>query len=313
MPFKILKKKQLHEVLFELVLDTPLIAKKSHAGNFIIIRVNETGERIPLTIADYDHENGTITIVFQVVGKSTKLLSHLNVGDEILDVVGPLGNRIHLERYEHPVVIIGGGVGIAPCYPQAKELKEVGNRIITIIGARNNGLLFWREKMSSVSDELIICTDDGSEGFKGVVTEPLKDVLRREKVSIVIAIGPLIMMKYVALTTSGIDDLPRIKTYVSLNTIMIDGTGMCGGCRFSTIDSDIYFACVDGPDVDGHIVDFDNLLKRANRFSDQEKISLEQFEHGCKALNKLRKEGDQFKGEKTTKAKNERTRSCGEN
>ena len=273
-----------------MVLHTPLIAQKAYAGNFILLRINETGERFPLTIADYNREKGIITIVFQVVGKSTKLLSHQNVGDKILDVVGPLGNRIHIQKYEFPVIIIGGGVGIAECYPQAKELKEAGNKIITIIGARNTSLLFWREKMRSVSDELIICTDDGTEGRKGVVTEPLKDILKREKISIVIAIGPLIMMKFVALTTNGSGDLPKVKTYVSLNTIMIDGTGMCGGCRFSTIDGDIQFACVDGPDVDGHIVNFDNLLKRANRFLAQEKESLECYDEECRALEKYERE-----------------------
>jgi len=289
MPYKILEKKELGNsgLLFEMVLYTPLIAQKSHAGNFVLLRVNETGERFPLTIADYDREKGTITIVFQVVGKSTKLLSHQNEGDEILDVVGPLGNKIHIQKYDHPVVIIGGGVGIAPCYPQAKELKEAGNKIITIIGARNTDLLFWREKIRSVSDELIICTDDGTEGIKGVVTVPLKEIIVKQKISIVIAIGPLIMMKYVSLTTDGSGDLPKVKTYVSLNTIMIDGTGMCGGCRFSTIDGDIYFACVDGPDVDGHMVDFDNLLKRSSRFIDQEKESLERYDHECKALEKF--------------------------
>ncbi len=288
MPYQILEKKELgkNAILFEMLLDTPLIAKKSYAGNFIIIRINEAGERIPLTIADYDREKGTITIVFQVVGKSTKLLSNLEVGDSILDIVGPLGNRIHIQKYEYPVVIIGGGVGIAPCYPQAKELKAAGNKIISILGARNSGLLFWRDKMRSVSDELIICADDGSEGIKGVVTDPLKELLERKKLSIVIAIGPLIMMKYVCLTTNGSNDLPKVKTYVSLNTIMIDGTGMCGGCRFSTIDGEINFACVDGPDVDGHIVDFDNLLKRAKRFIDQEKESLEYYDCQCEALKK---------------------------
>lgn len=292
MPYKILEKRELGNsgILFEMSLYTPLIAQKAHAGNFILLRVNETGERFPLTIADYDRDKGTITIVFQVVGKSTKLLSHQNIGDEILDVVGPLGNKIHIQKYEYPVVIIGGGVGIAPCYPQAKELKEAGNKVITIIGARNTGLLFWRERMQAVSDELIICTDDGTEGIKGVVTEPLKELIVREKISIVIAIGPLIMMKYVARTTDGSGDLPKVKTYVSLNTIMIDGTGMCGGCRFSTIDGDIYFACVDGPDVDGHMVDFDNLLKRSMRFIDQEKKSLNQYNHECKALDKLQNE-----------------------
>ena len=273
-----------------MILYTPLIAQKAHAGNFILLRINETGERFPLTIADYNRDKGTITIVFQVFGKSTKLLSHQNIGDEILDVVGPLGNRIHIQNYDYPVVIIGGGVGIAPCYPQAKELKEAGNKVITIIGARNTGLLFWREKMRSVSDELIICTDDGTEGIKALVTEPLEELIVKEKISIVIAIGPLIMMKYIAQTTDGSGDLPKVKTYVSLNPIMIDGTGMCGGCRFSTIDGDIYFACVDGPDVDGHMVDFDNLLKRSMRFTDQEKKSLDKYDHECRALNKLQNE-----------------------
>ncbi len=292
MPYKILEKRELGKsgVLFEMVLDTPLIAQKAYAGNFILLRINETGERFPLTIADYDRDKGTITIVYQVVGKSTKLLSHQNVGDEILDVVGPLGNKIHIQKYEYPVIIIGGGVGIAPCYPQAKELKEAGNTVITIIGARNTDLLFWREKMRSVSDELIICTDDGTEGIKGVVTAPLKELIIKQKISIVIAIGPLIMMKYVALTTDGSGDLPKVKTYASLNTIMIDGTGMCGGCRFSTIDGDIYYACVDGPDVDAHMVDFDNLLTRSIRFIEQEKQSLKQYDHECKAMNKFQEE-----------------------
>jgi ferredoxin--NADP+ reductase len=292
MPYEILEKIELGTsgLLFEMTIKAPLIAQKAYAGNFILLRVNNTGERFPLTIADYNRENGTIIIVIQVVGKSTKLLSHQNVGDKILDVVGPLGNKIHIQKYDFPVVIIGGGVGIAPCYLQAKELKEAGNEIITIMGARNTNLLFWREKMRSVSDRLIICTDDGTEGRKGVVTDALKDILKKEKISIVIAIGPLIMMKFVALTTDGSGDLPKVETYVSLNTIMIDGTGMCGGCRFSTLDGDIKFACVDGPDVDGHIVDFDNLLKRANRFLDQENESLECYDEECKALEKFESE-----------------------
>jgi len=274
-------------MLYEMVLNAPLIAKKACAGNFILIRIDEKGERIPLTIADYDRETGTITIVYQVVGKTTKQLSHLNAGAEILDVVGPLGNAIHLEKFDHPVVIIGGGVGIAPCYPQAMELKKVGNKIISILGARTKDLLFWKDRMAAVSDEVIITTNDGTEGIEGFVTTPLKEILKKEKISLVITIGPLIMMKNVALLTSGIEGLPKVKTFVSLNTIMVDGTGMCGGCRFSTLEGDIYFACVDGPDVDGHIVDFDNLLKRADRFVDQEKNSLEHYEPECKAYEKL--------------------------
>jgi len=269
-----------------MVLDTPLISKKAHAGNFIIIRINEAGERIPLTIADYDRNEGTITIVFQIVGKSTKLLFTLNEGDELLDVVGPLGNKIHIKKYENPVVIIGGGVGIAPCYPQAKELKEAGNKIIFILGARSSELLFWKEKSQAVCDELIICTDDGSEGIKGVVTDPLKEIINREAIDLVIAIGPMIMMKFVVLTTEGKMGLPKVDTMVSLNTIMVDGTGMCGGCRFLTKEGQTYFACVDGPDVDGHTVDFDNLLQRAKIFSAQETQSLSFDEQNCKALNK---------------------------
>ena len=286
MPYKILKKEEIGNSgsLMEMDLYTPLIAKKAHAGNFVLIRINETGERFPLTIADYDREKGTITIVFQIVGKSTKLLSHQNVGGEILDVVGPLGNTIHIQKYDKPIVIVGGGVGIAPCYPQAKELKEAGNKIITIIGARNKELLFWRERMANVSDELIICTDDGSEGRHGVVTDPLKEIIQREEIDHVISIGPLIMMKFVTLTTNGKGELPKVKTYVSLNTIMVDGTGMCGGCRFSTLDGGVKFACVDGPDVDGHNVDFDNLLKRAKRFCDEESACLESYDHACRAL-----------------------------
>ena len=292
MTYKILEKKELGKNvgLFEMVLHTPLIAKKAHAGNFILLRINEKGERFPLTVADYDRDKGTITIVFQVVGKSTKLLSYLNIGDEILDVVGPLGNKIHIQKYEYPVVLIGGGVGIAPVYPQAMELKEAGNTVICIMGARNTDLLFWREKLRSVSDELIICTDDGTEGIKGVVTQPLKEIISQRKISIVVAIGPLIMMKFVARTTDGTGDLPKVKTYVSLNTIMVDGTGMCGGCRFTTVDGEVYHSCVDGPDVDGHMVDFDNLLKRATRFVEQERESQEYFDEECRALNKFKKE-----------------------
>jgi len=292
LPYEILEKRELGSdgTIYEMVLLTPLIAKKAHAGNFVILRVNETGERIPLTIADYDIIKGTITLVIQVVGKSTKLLCNQNVGDQILDVVGPLGNEIHVKKYEDPIVIIGGGVGIAPCFPQAKELREAGNEIISILGARNSGLLIWKEKMKLVSDELIITTDDGSEGIQGVVTDPLKKILRTRKIGLVIAIGPLVMMKYVALTTNGSGDLPKVKTFVSLNTIMVDGTGMCGCCRFSTLDGNIQFACVDGPDVDGHIVDFENLLKRADRFIEQEKDSLECYDEECRAIEQLKKE-----------------------
>ncbi len=286
MPYKILKKVQLDSgsTLFEMDIAAPLIAQKAYAGNFVLIRINEKGERIPLTIADYDREKGIITLVIQVVGKSTLLLSHQNEGDEILDVVGPLGNRIHIDKFEHPIVIIGGGVGIAPCYPQAKELKQAGNRIISILGARTKDLIFWREKMADVSEKVIICTNDGSEGIEGFVTKPLRDIISKEKISLVIAIGPMIMMKNVAELTSGIDELPQVKTFVSLNTIMIDGTGMCGGCRFPAKDGEIHFACVEGPDVDGHIVDFDILLNREKRFDEFEQESYNLYKKECKNL-----------------------------
>lgn len=289
MPYEILEKKYLDskEKLFEMVLDTPLIANKAHAGNFIIIRVNEMGERIPITVADYDRKRGTITIVVQVVGKTTTLLSQKEVGDEILDVIGPLGNKIHIKKYDEPIVIIGGGVGIAPCYPQAKELKKAGNRIISIIGAKDKDLHFWNDKMDEISDELIVTTDDGSLGRKGFVTEPLKEILQSRKISLVIAIGPLIMMKHVVDLTRGTKEFPEVNTMVSLNTIMIDGTGMCGGCRFLSREGEIYFACVDGPDVDGHMVNFENLLKRAKRYANQEQKAMEVYDHKCRSLEKF--------------------------
>jgi ferredoxin--NADP+ reductase len=268
-----------------MIVEVPQIARKAHAGNFIIIRINEQGERFPLTVADYDREKGTITIVVQIVGKSTKLLSTLGPGDTILDIAGPLGNAIEVKKLDHPVVIIGGGVGIAPCYPQAKELKVAGNRVISILGARTSQLLFWQAKMAEVSDEVIICTDDGSEGQKGVVTDPLKMLMKREPLSLVIAIGPLIMMKFVVQATNGKNpEFPKVKTMVSLNPIMVDGTGMCGGCRFKTVSGEVFFSCVDGPDVDGHIVDFDNLMARAKRYKEQEGKAMEHYDHQCKAL-----------------------------
>jgi ferredoxin--NADP+ reductase len=290
MPYKILKKQQLGTsgTLFEMVLDTPLIAKKAFAGNFILLRIDEKGERFPLTIADYNVEKGTITIVVQIVGKSTKHLSTLNVGDYISDVVGPLGNKIEVKKFQKPIIIIGGGVGIAPCFPQTNELKKVGNTIYTILGAKTSDLIFWRDKFAKISDKLIITTDDGTEGIKGFVTKPLKDILSEEEISLVIAIGPLIMMKNVAITTNGKSNLPFVETNVSLNTIMVDGTGMCGGCRFPTVDGEFHFACVEGPDVNGHTVDFDNLIRRSIRYSTQEKVSMDRYTNQCRAANTLK-------------------------
>jgi NAD(P)H-flavin reductase len=285
---KILSKKFLSsdETLFELVVDAPDVAKKASGGNFVIVRIDETGERIPLTVADYDREEGTITMVVMAVGKSTKHLSVLEPGDELIDFVGPLGKKAHIKKYDDPVVYIGGGVGIAPIYPQVKEMKAAGNEIITILGARTKELLFWEDKFRELSDEVIITTDDGSYGRKGVVTDPLKELIQERDLAHVVAIGPLIMMKFVALTTNGEGDLPRVPTTVSLNTIMVDGTGMCGGCRFQTTSGDVQFACVDGPDVDGHDVDFDNLMERSSRFVDFEKERLHSFDDECRAIKK---------------------------
>ncbi|MEA3350104.1 MAG: sulfide/dihydroorotate dehydrogenase-like FAD/NAD-binding protein [Chloroflexota bacterium] len=275
------------ENLFELVVDAPFVANKARGGNFIILRIDETGERIPLTVADYDQKKGTITMVVMAVGKTTTQLSKLKAGDEIIDFVGPLGNKAHIKKYDHPIVFVGGGAGIAPIYPQVKEMKDAGNYVITILGARTKDLLFWEDRFQELSDEVIITTDDGSYGRKGVVTVPLKEILQTQTIDHVVAIGPLIMMKYVVLTTSGKDgELPRVPTTVSLNTIMVDGTGMCGGCRFQTMTGDIKFACVDGPDVDGHDVDFDNLMERNSRFIDFEKKRLDEYHEQCRAIQK---------------------------
>lgn len=271
--------------LFELIVDEPVIASHARGGNFIILRLNETGERFPLTIADYDRDSGTITMVVMRVGKSTNQLARLDVGDRIMDIVGPLGKSIPITQYGSPILFIGGGVGIAPIYPQVKELKEAGNCIITILGARTKNLIFWEERFREISDELIITTDDGSYGKKGLVTDRLVEVIEHRRIDHVTAIGPLIMMKFVALATKE----ARIPTTVSLNTMMVDGTGMCGGCRFRTLSGEIKFACVDGPDVNGHDVDFDNLLKRNRRFIEEERKRLEKYEYQCKALDQRNK------------------------
>ena len=271
--------------LFELIVDEPVIARHARGGNFIILRLNETGERFPLTIADYDRDSGTITMVVMRVGKSTNQLARLDVGDRIMDIVGPLGKSIPITQYGSPILFIGGGVGIAPIYPQVKELKEAGNCIITILGARTKDLIFWEERFREISDELIITTDDGSYGKKGLVTDRLEEVIEHRRIDHVTAIGPLIMMKFVALATKK----ARIPTTVSLNTMMVDGTGMCGGCRFRTLSGEIKFACVDGPDVNGHDVDFDNLLKRNRRFIEEERKRLEKYEYQCKALDQRNK------------------------
>lgn len=264
---KILEKREFSPGVKEYVLETPLIAKKCKPGQFVIIRTDEDSERIPLTIADFDREKGTIVIVVQEVGNTTKHLGEkFNVGDNILDVLGPLGQPSHIENFG-TVVCIGGGIGVAPVYPIARELKKAGNKIVSIIGARNKDLVIFEDRMRAVSDELFITTDDGSAGQKGFVTDPLKQMLQNDKKpDLVIAIGPVIMMKNVAAVTKGL-----VHTVVSLNSIMVDGTGMCGGCRV-TIGDETKFVCVEGPEFDGHLVDFENLMQRQQMYKGQEML-----------------------------------------
>ncbi len=262
--FQILEKKEHNEFITEFKLSAPLIAKKVKAGQFVIVRIDEKGERIPLTVADYDRENGTVSIIFQAVGFTTKKLALLNVGDSVLDVVGPLGLPTDFENAKKAIVI-GGGVGCAIAYPQAKALHKMGVETTVIAGFRNKDIVILEDEMREVSDEYYVTTDDGSYGEKGFVTDVLKRLIASEKYDLVIAIGPIPMMKFVSLTTKDYG----IKTIVSLNPIMIDGTGMCGGCRV-TVDGEIKFACVDGPDFDGHKVDFDELMRRNSFYREQE-------------------------------------------
>ncbi len=267
--FKILQKQELSENITLFDIDAKDIAKKAEPGNFILLKIHEQGERIPLTIADFDREKGTLTIVFQKVGKTTYHLGTLNEGDFISDIVGPLGTPSHIENLGK-VVCIGGGVGIAPVYPVTRALKHAGNSVYSIIGARSKSLLFWEDKMRDVSDELIVTTDDGSYGRKTVVTVPLEELLKENKdIKLVVAIGPAIMMKFVCKTT----EKYNVKTVVSLNSIMVDGTGMCGGCRVD-VGGESKFCCVDGPEFDGHKVNFDLLMERQKMYLEDEKEAL---------------------------------------
>jgi ferredoxin--NADP+ reductase len=251
----------------------PEIANKAQAGQFVILRVDEKGERIPLTFVDWQSENGTITLIFQEVGVSTKKLGSLDVNGEINDVVGPLGNPSEIKKYG-TVAIVGGGVGTASCLPIAKALKKVGNKVISIIGARNEKLLILEEEMRQICDEVYITTDDGSKGYKGFGCDMLKILIEKGySIDIVYAIGPTVMMRAVAETTRPY----KIKTIVSLNPIMVDGMGMCGVCRVS-VGGEIKFACFDGPEFDGHQVDFNELIKRQRTFLAEEKLALEHWE-----------------------------------
>lgn len=279
--FEIKEKKQLAAIIFQMVISAPRIAKKALPGQFIIIRIDERGERIPLTIQDSDPETGTISIVFQVAGKTTTYLSELDEGDMLLDVVGPLGNPTELPEGKSKVVCVGGGVGTACMYPQVKELAKRGSEVIAIVGARTKELVILEDDLRKYATKLIVCTDDGSYGRKGFVSDALKEILDSgEKPDLVIAIGPLIMMRVIA-------DLTKpygVHTIVSLNPIMVDGTGMCGGCRV-TVGGEVKFTCVDGPEFDAHKVDFNELLMRQRYYLEEEKLSKEK--HICRLSSKI--------------------------
>ena len=280
---KIIEKIQLSEEVFKFIIQAPLIAEERKPGQFIIIQLDTNyGERIPLTIADADPVKGTITIIFQTVGKTTHELAALNEGDEINNLLGPLGQPTHIEKFG-TVVCVGGGIGVAPMYPIAQGMKKAGNKVIIIIGARNKDLLILEDEMKKIADELIICTDDGSYGQKALVTAPLKALCMQEpKPDVVVAIGPPVMMKFCAETTRPFN----VPTVVSLNTIMVDGTGMCGGCRV-TVGNETKFVCVDGPEFDGHKVDFDNMMIRLKSYKKIEDEAHEKCHLDLQIENKI--------------------------
>ena len=264
--YKILKKQELSPGILEYDIEAPRVAKKALPGQFIVLRVNEEGERVPLTIADFDREKGTVTILFQVVGASSEILASLKEGDAILDFVGPLGQPSVLSDRMGTVVFVGGGIGVAPVYPIARATHELGNKVISILGAKTKDILIFEDRMRAISDEVLITTDDGSYGIKGFVTNAIEELVKRgEKIDQITAIGPGVMMRSVAEATR-----PHgIKTIVSLNPIMVDGTGMCGCCRVQ-VGEETKFACVDGPEVDGHLVDFRGLMERGRMYRAQE-------------------------------------------
>ena len=273
--YKILRKEVLAPQINLMEIDAPFVARKGQPGQFIILRMREYSERIPLTIADFDRGKGTVTIVFQEVGKSTEELATLNAGDVIADFVGPLGiPSDHGRKEDKKVICVSGGVGTAVIFPELRKIKENGNYTITIQGSRSKELLFWSDRLEKYSDEFYITTDDGSFGRKGFVTDQLKDILaeKSDDIAYVLAIGPIPMMKFVCALT----EQYSVKTYVSLNTIMVDGTGMCGSCRI-TVGNETKFACVDGPEFDGHLVDWKEMEDRNSRFIPQERESLERY------------------------------------
>jgi len=277
MGYKVISKKELSENLYELRVAAPYVVKNAEAGQFIILRVDEEGERVPLTIADVDKEKNELTMVFMAVGFSTKKLAQLEAGQEIQDLAGPLGIPTEIKNYG-TVVCVAGGYGAAPAYLIAKAFKQAGNRVYIIVGARNKDLVFWQDRMKSVSDGYFITTDDGSLGKKGLVTHQLEEIINSEKVDHVMAIGPVPMMKAVA----GLTREKGIYTVVSMNTLMVDGTGMCGSCRL-TVDGRVKFACVDGPDFDAHKVDFDEVIRRTSAYKGHEK----RFDENCRLSSSI--------------------------
>ncbi|MEA3558455.1 MAG: sulfide/dihydroorotate dehydrogenase-like FAD/NAD-binding protein [Candidatus Thermoplasmatota archaeon] len=281
--FQIIKHQQFSPVTFLWEILAPDLAKASKPGQFVMVRIREGGERIPLTIADYDVEKGTITLVIQAVGRSSNEMNDLKEGDYLLDLMGPLGIPSHIDKKEGRVVLVGGGLGVAPIYPQLRKYKEMGNHTISIMGFRNEDLIFWADRFIKYSNEFHVATDDGSAGTKGFVTNVLDDVLKRnDDIAEVVAIGPLVMMKACA----EVSRKYGIKTIVSLNTIMVDGIGMCGSCRV-TVDGKVKFACVDGPDFDAHLVDWDELMIRQKRFDKEESHAQECWEQDCRAKKKF--------------------------
>jgi ferredoxin/flavodoxin---NADP+ reductase len=273
--YRIIERQDLAPIVHLFKIEAPEVAKKAQPGQFVIVRIDEKGERIPLTFADWDADKGTVTIVFQEAGATTCRLARLNAGETVENFVGPLGVPTHIEKFG-TVVCVGGGIGVAPITPIARALKLAGNKVISIMGARSKNLLFWEDKLRQASHELTVTTDDGTYGKKGLVTEPLKETLSSQKVDLVIAIGPIPMMKFCTLTTKPFG----VKTFVSLNPLMVDGTGMCGCCRVS-VDGNTRFACVDGPDFDGHKVDWDLMGIRSRAYAPEEKVAIDQWQCQC--------------------------------
>jgi ferredoxin/flavodoxin---NADP+ reductase len=271
---RIIDRRKLTEKIFELVIETPRIARKAQPGQFVVVMAEESGERIPLTIADFDRERGTITLVLMVVGASSLKLSKLQVGESLHAVIGPLGQASEIEKVD-TVLMAAGGVGAAPIYPIARAFHELGSRVVTVQAARNKDLLFWTDRLAAVSDQHIIITDDGSSGRKGLITQPLEELLNEDaskRIGCIYAIGPAIMMKFCSISTRPFG----VRTVVSLNPVMIDGTGMCGGCRVD-VGGKTRFTCVDGPEFDGHLVDWDLLMSRQKIYTKHEECSLQRI------------------------------------